>query len=77
MATLTIRNLDEEVKSALRIQAARHGQSMEEEARSILRQTLSPQRPSRGLGQRLASRFAPVVGEWAETLPIPARACKN
>jgi len=38
MATMTIRNLDDELK--LRLRAARHGQSMEEEARSILRNAL-------------------------------------
>lgn len=41
MATLTIRNLDDELKSRLRIRAARHDHSMEEEARSILRTALS------------------------------------
>lgn len=38
MATLTIRNLDDSVKQALRERAARHGVSMEEEARIVLRQ---------------------------------------
>lgn len=37
MATLTIRNLDEAIKTQLRIRAAEHGQSMEEEVRCILR----------------------------------------
>lgn len=37
MATLTIRNLDEETKQGLRYRAARHGVSMEQEARFILR----------------------------------------
>ena len=36
MATLTIRNLDENTKQALRERAARNGNSMEEEARIIL-----------------------------------------
>lgn len=38
MATLTIRNLDDEVKRALRRRAADHGVSMEQEARTILRE---------------------------------------
>ncbi len=38
MATLTIRNLGEDVKWRLRRQAANHNRSMEEEARVILRQ---------------------------------------
>lgn len=41
MATLTIRNLDDSVKQALRERAARHGVSMEEEARVLLRASLS------------------------------------
>ena len=36
MATLTIRNLDEDTKARLRVRAARHGRSMEEEARTLL-----------------------------------------
>jgi antitoxin FitA len=38
MATLTIRNLDDEVKRALRRRAADHGVSMEQEVRTILRE---------------------------------------
>ena len=41
MATMTIRNLDDDLKTLLRLRAARHGQSMEEEARSILRTALA------------------------------------
>ena len=37
MASITIRNLDDDVKRRLRIRAAEHGRSMEEEAREILR----------------------------------------
>ncbi len=37
MASITIRQLDEEVKRGLRLRAARNGRSMEDEARSILR----------------------------------------
>ena len=37
MATLTIRNLDDETKQALRFRAASHGVSMEQEARVILK----------------------------------------
>lgn len=41
MASMTIRNLDDDLKALLRLRAARHGQSMEEEARSILRAALA------------------------------------
>jgi len=37
MASITIRNLDDDVKHRLRVRAAEHGRSMEEEARDILR----------------------------------------
>ncbi|MGC8731582.1 MAG: FitA-like ribbon-helix-helix domain-containing protein, partial [Halothiobacillaceae bacterium] len=40
MAALTIRNVDESIKQLLRIRAAQHGVSMEEEARRILREAL-------------------------------------
>lgn len=39
--TLTIRNLAEPVKQKLRMQAARHGRSMEAEAREILTQAVN------------------------------------
>lgn len=44
--TLTIRNLDEQVKRLLRIRAASHGRAMETEAREILtRAVLEPSEP--------------------------------
>ena len=41
MASITIRNLDDDLKRRLRIRAAEHGRSMEEEARQILKDELS------------------------------------
>ncbi len=41
---MTIRNIDERLKGRLRVQAARHGRLMEEEARDILRSALSTER---------------------------------
>lgn len=43
MATMTIHGLDDSIKARLRIQAAMHGRSMEDEARDILRIALSQQ----------------------------------
>ena len=37
MASITIRNLDDTVKERLRVRAAMHGRSMEDEARLILK----------------------------------------
>lgn len=62
MASLTIRNLEETLKASLRIRAAEHGRSMEEEARQILKKSLVRERPSGGLGARIARRFSAVGG---------------
>jgi plasmid stability protein len=40
MASITIRNLDDDLKKRLRLRAAEHGRSMEEEARDILQSSL-------------------------------------
>ena len=70
MATLTIRNIDEDLKSSLRVRAALNGQSMEEEVRVILRAALQQPLPSKGLGQRLVQRFK-KVGD--DDLALPRR----
>lgn len=61
MAALTIRNVDDATKAALRIRAAQHGVSMEEEARRILREALSRVSMPPQLGQRLLERFSDVA----------------
>lgn len=70
MASLTIRNLEDRLKVDLRLRAAHHGLSMEEEARQILRQALAPVAPPGSLAKRIQARFA---GLDAEALTIPAR----
>ncbi len=58
MAALTIRNVDDALKTQLRIRAAQHGVSMEEEARRILRDALARAGTApTPMGQRLLSRF--------------------
>jgi plasmid stability protein len=47
MATIMIRNLDETTKTNLRLQAASHGVSMEEEARQLLCKAVNPAAHSR------------------------------
>ena len=44
MASITIRNLDDEVKTRLRVRAAQHNRSMEEEARLILSEAVYVER---------------------------------
>lgn len=63
MAALTIRNVDESIKTALRVRAAGHGVSMEEEARRILREVLSRTNSTTPMGQRLLNRFGKVASE--------------
>jgi plasmid stability protein len=44
LASITIRNLEDDLKRRLRMRAAEHGHSMEEEAREILRQAVARRR---------------------------------
>ncbi len=73
MASITIRNLDDSIKAKLRLQAAKHGLSMEQEAREILRNSLSSN-SARGkeisFVEKIRQRFA---GYEIEKLPIPLR----
>ena len=71
MGTLTIRNLEDPLKSRLRLRAAARNRSMEEEARQILRAALQELPASTpDLGARIRTRFA-GLGEIQ--LPIEAR----
>jgi plasmid stability protein len=63
MATLTIRQLDQKTKTRLRVRAAHHGRSMEEEAREILRSALAASsRTSGNLAETIRRRFAALGG---------------
>ena len=63
MATLTIRQLDEKTKTRLRVRAAHHGRSMEEEAREILRSALTASSPAKGnLAEAIQKRFLAFGG---------------
>lgn len=69
MASMTIRNLDEKLKARLRVQAAKHGRSMEDEARDILRSALSSA-PSRGsLVKSIRRRIEPLGGVELQIAP--------
>ena len=71
MASITIRNLDEELKARLRVRAARHGRSMEEEVRDLLRSALAKEETRRdNLLVAIRKRFA---GVGPVELPIPER----
>jgi plasmid stability protein len=63
VASITIRNLDDSLKSRLRIQAEAHGRSMEEEERDLLRSALNREVPQPGkLADAIRARFAPLGG---------------
>ena len=62
MASITIRNLDDEVKRRLRVRAAEHGRSMEEEAREILRHGVGQEKPAHNLAAAIRARLAPLGG---------------
>jgi len=59
VAQLIVRNLEEQVKVRLHRRARRHGRSMEEEVRDILRDALrQDDAPAGGLGSDMAAMFA-------------------
>jgi plasmid stability protein len=63
VASITIRNLDDDLKDKLRVRAARRGHSMEEEAREILRCALGEHRRSPvDLAEAIRRRFADLGG---------------
>lgn len=69
MASITIRNLDGDVKRRLRVRAAEHGRSMEEEAREILRRAVGGPRTSGDLAAAIRARVAPFGGAEVEIPP--------
>ncbi len=70
MASITIRNLDEQVKTRLRVRAAEHGRSMEEEAREILTSTMAAASGSKegNLFDAIRARIAPLGGVELPTI---------
>ncbi|MFI5840031.1 FitA-like ribbon-helix-helix domain-containing protein [Catenuloplanes sp. NPDC051500] len=70
MAALSIRDLDDSVKESLRRRAARHGRSMEAEARAILTDAVAEEPPT-DLFSALTRRFSQLGG--ADDLELPTR----
>jgi plasmid stability protein len=70
VASITIRKLDERTKARLRVRAARHGRSMEEEARTLLRAALRDDTPSAGnLADAIRARFRRLGGVELALVP--------
>jgi antitoxin FitA len=78
MATITVRDLEESTRDALRIRAARHGRSMEAEVREILNAAVAAEprgeEPPRTMGDML-SGIREIFAEigYADDLVIPPR----
>lgn len=63
MASITIRKLDEQTKTRLRVRAAHRKRSMEDEARNILRAALADETAApRNLAEAVRRRFQPLGG---------------
>ncbi len=77
MASITIRKLEDSVKTKLRIRAAENGRSMEEEVRQILRSTVDQNscESEESLDRRIAAMSEPE--RWIELekqgIVVPAK----
>ena len=69
MASITIRNLDDDVKTRLRARAAGNGRSMEEEARLILGDAVGAEAETCDLASIIRSYFGPTNGVDLELPP--------
>ena len=69
MASITIRNLDDDVKTRLRVRAASNGRSMEEEARLILGDAVAAEAETRDVASIIRSYFGPTNGVDLELPP--------
>ena len=69
MASITIRNLNDDVKTRLRVRAAGNGRSMEEEARLILGEAVAREPETRDLVSVFRSYFGPKNGVELELPP--------
>jgi len=76
MGQILVRKLDDNLKRRLQERAERHGVSMEEEARTILKATLLADNQSEhGLGSQIAALFKDVPDneepfEWEMNDPV-------
>ena len=62
LSSIIIRNLDDALKRRLRVRAAEHGRSMEEEARAILRAAVGTGAPPINLAAAIRNRVAALGG---------------
>lgn len=77
MAQFVVRQLENDVAVKLKQRARKHGRSMEDEVRHILRSAVQqPATERQGLGSRIAQRFkrSGVTDDLPEFRGVPARA---
>src|SRR5256885_2623321 len=77
MASITIRQLDEDLKQRLRLRAARNGRSMEDEARTILRGAAADEADQNGSAKRLRSATRSADRPADESSDAPATPAKR
>lgn len=70
MAGISVRKLDDEMLRRLKLQAARHGVSMEEEVRRILARGVGL---DQSVGDLAESAFGPLWQETGEVFEVPSR----
>ncbi len=73
MTALTIRNLPDETRRALKVRAAQHGRSTEAEIRLILQAAVTPHvglgTALRAVGRELGGVTLELSRDWAEPEP--------
>ena len=69
MANITIRNLDDDIRTRLRVQAARRGRSVEEEVRQILRKAVGRAPAIQRSCKQHSLHFGPTNGVDLELPP--------
>ncbi len=70
MGSILIRRVDERLKRKLRLRAAKHGRSMEDEARDILKSALGKEaQPPRNLYDAIRARIEPLGGVDLPSFP--------
>lgn len=69
MASITVRDIDDDVKIRLRDRAAANGRSIEEEAHSILRDAVGRKPAPQNLASIIRAHFGPSNGVDIESPP--------
>jgi antitoxin FitA len=73
MAAITVRSLDDDVKRRLRIRAAKHGRSMEAEARAILEDAVAEEDEPKNWLVAMHERCAEIGGVELDIPPRTSR----